>query len=166
MLGLRSTLQLLSLLFLSTWEVDKVEAFLIVPAHDVVKIAKANRSKNGGVIKLAAERQKMKKGEQQRKIEPAPSSSSSLTMELNLKHVSSRVDKNAELITSLLDSQGYAIIDDFLGEEIAGIYREEAEGCHARGEMVTPNHLCPQSHNHTINDFLCVYYHRTPSIEL
>ena len=52
-------------------------------------------------------------------------------------HVSNSVQAAASKIVGQLDSQGYAVIDGFLGEEVADVYRREAEGCYARGEMVT-----------------------------
>lgn len=59
-----------------------------------------------------------------------------IDLESNLKHVADCVNKAAPIITIELDRRGYAIIDDFLGEKYANIYRKESEECYRRGDMV------------------------------
>ena len=59
-----------------------------------------------------------------------------LDMNTNLKHVADCVHNASPQITSELRKRGYAIIDNFLGEDFANIYRNECEKCYERGEMV------------------------------
>ena len=58
-----------------------------------------------------------------------------LSAEENMIRVANRIDIYKDILSNGLKHKGYALIDNFLGQEICSIYRAEAEGYLKRGEM-------------------------------
>ena len=58
-----------------------------------------------------------------------------LSAEENMIRVANCIEISKDIISDGLKNKGYALIDNFLGQEVCSIYRDEAEGYLKRGEM-------------------------------
>lgn len=86
------------------------------------------------------------KGQSKLANEPTPRSSHRTSkkkygiphnMEENLKHVAYSVRRAEPQILQGLATNGFVVIDNFLGNEVCALYRREAEGFYNRGDMST-----------------------------
>lgn len=53
----------------------------------------------------------------------------------NMAHIQKSVECRADEILSGIQDKGWVVIDDFLGNDVCNIYREEAVGFYSRNEM-------------------------------